>query len=152
LLAVAVQVNDAAAMVGMKRGREEQEDDASKRARQEADAAAAAAAAAAAQPAADHMDPTGGTVAADAAAAAAAAAAAGGTSDGFAAQLGAGGQLFAMTGPDGQPVLQVVPLQLPGQIDASGLGQIDLSQLDPSTLQVGQCYSSLSMGKGTGCS
>ena len=41
-----------------------------------------------------------------------------------------------MTGADGQPVLQVVPLQLPGQIDASGLGQIDLSQLDPSTLQV----------------
>lgn len=41
-----------------------------------------------------------------------------------------------MTGPDGQQVLQVLPLQLPGQLDASGLGQIDLSQLDPSTLQV----------------
>jgi hypothetical protein len=70
---------------------------------------------------------------ADAAAAAAAAAAA--SSAGFAAQLGAGGQLFAMTGADGQPVLQVMPLQLDAA-GLGGLGQIDLSQLDPSTLQV----------------
>lgn len=38
-----------------------------------------------------------------------------------------------MTGADGQSVLQVMPLQL----DASSLGQLDLSQLDPATLQVG---------------
>jgi hypothetical protein len=81
----------------------------------------------------EHMDPASAAAANDAAAAAAAAAAA--SSAGFAAQLGAGGQLFAMAGPDGQPMLQVVPLQLPGQLDASGLGQIDLSQLDPNTLQ-----------------
>lgn len=121
-----LQANDAAAMVGNKRGRDElQADDLdpSKRSRPEGDAAVVSAPPAAAE----HLDPALGA-ATDAAAAVA-------SSAGFAAQLGAGGQLFAMTGADGQPMLQVVPLQLPGQLDASGLGQLDLTQLDPNTLQ-----------------
>jgi hypothetical protein len=46
-----------------------------------------------------------------------------------------------MTGADGQPMLQVVPLQVSSQLDAAGLGQLaqlDLSQLaglDAQTLQ-----------------
>lgn len=128
--ATAVQHADAAA-VGQKRGREDEADDEDPSKRQRADEAAAGAVG-------DHnaaADPTAAAVAAAAAEAAA-------TSAGMAAQLaGAGGQLFAMTGADGQPMLQVVPLQMPDAANLGQLGQMDMSQLtqltglDPQTLQ-----------------
>lgn len=124
------QGNDVTTIVGSKRGRDVDSHDPSKRPRSDGEAATTVAPVKENQ----HMDPALG-VATDAAAAAAAAAAAS-ASAGFAGQLSAGGQVFAIPGADGQSMLQVVPLQLPAQIDASGLGQIDLSQLDPTTLQV----------------
>lgn len=118
-----------AAAAGHKRGRDDDatEEDPHKRQRTDETAVADAAAAGAVDP---H------------AAAAAAAAEAAATSAGMAAQLGAGGQLFAMTGADGQPMLQVVPLQMPDAASLGQLGQMDMSQLtqltglDPQTLQV----------------
>jgi hypothetical protein len=108
-------------LAGHKRTREESEqDDLSKRQRAEDGAAGVAT-----EAANGAVDPGA------AAAAAAAAAQMAATSTGMAAQL------FTI-GADGQPVLQVVPLQVPDAGHLGQLGQIDLSslaQLDPATLQ-----------------